>query len=72
VASEQTPSVGRSVHYVGDHNDLRNVHLAAIITSADGALCSLAVFTPTGMQFHLAVRCDPKCGRDTWHWPERV
>jgi CRISPR/Cas system endoribonuclease Cas6 (RAMP superfamily) len=63
--AEQTPTVGRIVHYV-DANT--SVHLAAIITSVnqDGTL-ELTVFTVGGNPYPVRNVIIAK-----WHFPERV
>lgn len=76
---EQTPSVGRIVHYVaygtpGGEFPV-GVHRAAIITevSGNGERVSLCVLNPTGMFFNPTVYYDESGVRaGTWHWPERV
>lgn len=81
---EQTPSVGRIVHYVaygtpgGEYPAA--AHRAAVITeyppqfASDAPQVGLCILNPTGMFFTRDVRYDggetPAPG--TWHWPERV
>jgi hypothetical protein len=80
---EQTPSVGRIVHYVSygtPGGEFSPQCRAATITEvADGAdeHVGLCVLNPTGLYFLAldAAGCrhdeDVKAG-GTWHWPERV
>lgn len=82
--SEQTPSVGRIVHYVssgdwyGDNTWRPGPCRAAIITNviepnkAD-AYVDLTIFEPNGSCVDGAVKYDETRTTDeTWHWPERV
>lgn len=73
--SPQKPSIGRIVHFVGEHD---GVHIAAIITAVHSDIeVSLTLFGPNGgMGFRLNVLQNegietPFAG-NTWHWPERV
>jgi hypothetical protein len=76
---QQTPSVGRMVHFV--HGA---VHCAAIITDPafqdhgiDGLddmriMQSLAVFPPNSEPFTTIAAYDASAAPATWHWPEYV
>ena len=86
--TEQTPSVGRVVHYVSygtPGGEYPKKCRAAVVTEthgkdASGQVVSLAVLNPTGVLF--ATRCgqgdelhgdhSPGAYGGTWHWPERV
>jgi hypothetical protein len=83
---EQTPSVGRIVHYVaygtpGGEYPVGE-HRAAVITEVgfDGssetgsvARVGLCILNPTGMFFTRGLREDPTGQTPgSWHWPERV
>lgn len=79
--SEQTPSVGRIVHYVaygtpkGEYE--AGAHRAAIITEVqpgNDIVIGLCILNPTGLFF---LRNVPYHNPDdnlagTWHWPEYV
>ena len=74
--SEQTPTIGRIVHYQahgspdGTHQSLPR---AAIVTAVhDHNTVDLCVISPSGFFFNQqCVRSDePKGG--TWRWPPRV
>lgn len=78
---DQTPSVGRIVHYVaygtpgGEYP--AGVCRAAVITEAfstsEPQYASLCILNPTGMFYSPSVRHDEeKKAPGTWHWPERV
>jgi hypothetical protein len=69
--SEQTPSVGRIVHYVPSGPE--PVCWPAIITSV-GELCNLTLFPPGQGPVPIdgAVPYDSASSFRTWHWPERV
>lgn len=83
--ADQTPSVGRIVHYVSygtPGGEYTSQCRAAIITSVgeqneDGSFpVGLCVLNPTGMFFNEHVPLDhgavePRRG-GTWHWPERT
>lgn len=84
----QTPSVGRDVHYVsygtpgGEYPSVcRAAKITAVDTYQDGegdgglhiGHVSLCVFNPEGLFFNKAVHQDETDKRGgTWHWPERV
>jgi hypothetical protein len=81
--SEQTPSVGRIVHYVSygtPGGEYTSQCRAAIVTEVDEVKpfwVGLAVLNPTGQFFHsldsggcMADFTENQGG--TWHWPERV
>jgi hypothetical protein len=85
--SEQTPSVGRIVHYRSHGTPLREDGTrayemecrAAIVTAthgpdASGEVVSLAVFNPEGMFFSQRLPQGDVASDfgGTWHWPERV
>lgn len=73
------PSVGRIVHYVHygtSGSEIPQMCRAAIVTevldeSSPLGTVGLAVFNPTGVQFHPAA-FDPSefPSGGTWHWPE--
>jgi hypothetical protein len=75
--SNQTPSVGRVVHFVcGDE------HYAAIITAANSRLIeadkppqygqTLFVMPPMDAPFSTVAELNDACAPATWHWPEYV
>jgi hypothetical protein len=82
---EQTPSVGRIVHYVSRGSadgKFPSVCRAAVITETYGArptsgvhMVGLAVLNPTGMFFDASIPYAPANDEGlqggTWHWPER-
>jgi len=86
--SEQTPSVGRTVHYVSHGTPVREDGTqaytkkcrAAIVTEVDSAepfRIGIVALNPTGQFFHplAAGGCMADFTEDqggTWHWPERV
>jgi hypothetical protein len=86
--SEQTPSVGRVVHYVSlgsADGKYPSVCRAAVITEVvfsamtspgvqtKSDIVGLAVLNPSGLFFDRAIAYDDQFGTPgTWHWPERV
>jgi hypothetical protein len=75
---EQTPSIGRMVHYVaygtpgGEYK--AGAHRAAVITQVneDGTV-GLFIMNPTGVFFPTSVMGDQTGNQPgTWHWPERA
>ena len=78
MAAEQTPSVGRAVHYVAFGTPggefPAGAHRAAVITEVHSDMsASLCVFNPTGLFFHERVQRDGLTQKPgTWHWPEYV
>ena len=77
--AEQTPSIGRVVHFVyGDR------HVPAIIIDpafevrrpedegGDETVQSMFVFTTETGNFHTTARHDTAGAPGTWHWPEYV
>ena len=85
--ANQTPSVGRVVHYVAYGTPggefPAGAHRAAIITQVDNIgleqrfidapEVSLCVLNPTGLYFHQSTPFDPTGQTPgTWHWPEYV
>ena len=86
--AEQTPSIGRAVHYVaygtpggefpaGAHRAAVITEVYAMPTREDADRIStdagLCVFNPTGLFFNRHIPYDPT-GKTpgTWHWPEYV
>jgi hypothetical protein len=82
-ATQQTPSIGRVVHYVaygtpgGEYP--AGEHRAAIITEVEGpgyvpgdGRVGLAVLNPSGLFFQRYISHDPTGKPGTWHWPEFV
>jgi hypothetical protein len=83
---EQTPAIGRIVHYVSygtPGGEFLPEHRAAIIAGVtepdgpgaqpevDAQVCDLVVFNPQGLFFNrVPYSAEPKGG--TWHWPERA
>lgn len=83
MTEQQTPSVGRTVHYVSygtPKGEFTSQCRAAVITevSYEDEYVGLCVLNPTGLFFHplAAGGCafdntdKPRGG--SWHWPERV
>lgn len=86
--SEQTPSVGRIVHYTSygtPGGEYTKECRAAVVTETHGSdsygdVVSLAVLNPGGLFFAQRCREGAQLGGDdptaayggTWHWPERV
>jgi hypothetical protein len=80
--SEQTPSVGRIVHYVSygtPGGEYTSQCRAAIVTGeadcdAHMECVSLTVLNPEGMFFNQHVPHNETSQQrgSTWHWPERV
>jgi hypothetical protein len=78
--SEQTPSVGRIVHYVsygtpgGEYtSECRAAVIAEVILNPPLSACSLVVFSPSGLFFNDSRYDDTEPHQGgTWHWPERV
>lgn len=74
--AEQTPSVGRVVHYVAygtPNGEYLPEHRAAIITEVhDQGVVGLAILNPTGMFFNREIAYDAAGASGTWHWPEFV
>jgi hypothetical protein len=77
---EQTPSVGRAVHFVDwewqdEDNEVRH-HRAATVTevnTGNQALVHLAVLFTSHQEFKRDVMYDASgTTPGTWHWPERV
>ena len=78
----QTPGVGRVVHYVAYGTPggefPAGAHRAAIITEVDAKdtpimSVGLAVLNPTGLHFQRGVlRDDAGEQPGSWHWPEYV
>jgi hypothetical protein len=76
---EQTPSIGRIVHYVTYG---AGAHRAAIITDVGFSgssgeptvvTASLAILNPTEMFFAQHLPFDPTGQQPgSWHWPERT
>lgn len=75
--AEQTPSVGRIVHFVyGDR------HVPAIITDpafviahpdgSEGVTQALTVFPVNAQPFTTTAEYDPAGAPATWHWSEFV
>lgn len=71
---EQTPSIGRNVHYMWG-----TTHCAAIITNdkeneyAKGKWNQmLVVFPRNEPPTNVVAQYDPNCANGTWHWPEYV
>lgn len=77
--TEQIPTVGRIVHYIGSVPDANGMVAAgpcraAIVTEVrDVEECSLTVFHPEyGATSYGQSRHDESKSIGTWHWPERV
>lgn len=75
--SEQTPSVGRTVHYVSygtPGGEYTSQCRAAIITEVSEMTdaVGLAVLNPSGIFFDRCLHSESKHTGGTWHWPERV
>ena len=76
--TDQTPSVGRIVHYVSygtPGGEYTKECVAAIVTKVeDSSTVDLCAFYPTGLNFRAAVMLDegdePAGG--SWHWLERT
>lgn len=73
---EQTPSVGRIVHYTSygtPGGEFKSTCRAAIITDVlHGGKVSLFVMNPEGLFLNKVVDYDETKRGGTWHWPERV
>jgi hypothetical protein len=74
--AEQTPSVGRIVHYVSygtPGDEYPSACRAAIVTEVFDNRVGLCVLNPTGQFFNREVPYDESgASGGTWHWPERV
>lgn len=77
---EQTPSVGRVVHYVAYGTPggefPAGVCRAAIITDvfplSGSDIVTLCVLNPSGLFFNSGIEHSEAKAPGTWHWPERV
>lgn len=72
---EQTPSVGRVVHYVSygtPKGEYTSQCRAAIIAGLGATEEDLVVLNPTGLFFNACPQDETDHGGGTWHWPERV
>jgi hypothetical protein len=72
---EQTPSIGRVVHYQSygtPNGEFLPEPRAAIITSVHEATIDAAVLNPGGLFFAVGLQYseDPKPG--CWNWPPRI
>lgn len=82
--SDQTPTVGRIVHYVSYGTPPRadgsqaysSECRAAIITEVHREdVVSVCVLNPTGLFFNQRIELgdpQPRALGGTWHWPERT
>jgi len=79
--SDQTPSVGRIVHYVsygtpgGEYmSECRAAIITEVVQDGNVTLIHVAVLNPTGMFFNgpLPLRPSDDHQGGTWHWPEKV
>lgn len=75
--ADQTPSIGRVVHYVyGDqHYAALITDPAFVVTDFEGveyAKTALTVFPPNQYPFTVVADMDPAAAPGTWHWPEFV
>ncbi|WNI19181.1 hypothetical protein [Actinacidiphila sp. ITFR-21] len=69
--AEQTPSVGRIVHYVSTATG-EAVCRAAIVTEVGAERIGVHVFLPDVTFSDRAAHSETSYDGGTWHWPERV
>ncbi len=73
---QQTPTVGRIVHYQS-HGSPNGQHKsaprAAVVTEVgEGGVLGLAVLNPTGMYFDRGVKFSETPAAGCWNWPPRT
>lgn len=72
MAANQTPSIGRVVHFVLSDK----THVPAVIINPqenDAGRVAQSLFVMTlGESYGVIAPYDVACGVDTWHWPEHV